>query len=329
MNNVLIKYFPEKIKRVLEENIDKEYLEEIRIRNNKPIIIKFDSNIEKIVRYYPSSDEMMQILQLICENSIYSYQKQIAEGFITLQGGHRVGLAGSCVIENGKVININYINAFNFRISRQVIGCSKEILKYILNIKLNIVNNTLIVSAPGAGKTTVLRDIVRQVSSGIRNIKFKGLTVGVVDERGEIASLYKGCAQNEIGIKTDVVENISKSVGMKMLIRSMAPKVIVADEIGGVDDIEIIKYAICSGCKGIFTAHGSSFDDIYINPVLKELINLHVFEVIIFLDEKNKGEIKDVYEFNKKIQQYEKKDIQNDEFKYMQGIVENDYYKDY
>lgn len=329
MNNVLIKYFPEKIKRILEENIDKEYLEEIRIRNNKPIIIKFDSNIEKIVRYYPSSDEMMQILQLICENSIYSYQKQIAEGFITLQGGHRVGLAGSCVIENGKVININYINAFNFRISRQVIGCSKEILKYILNIKLNIVNNTLIVSAPGAGKTTVLRDIVRQVSSGIRNIKFKGLTVGVVDERGEIASLYKGCAQNEIGIKTDVVENISKSVGMKMLIRSMAPKVIVADEIGGVDDIEIIKYAICSGCKGIFTAHGSSFDDIYINPVLKELINLHVFEVIIFLDEKNKGEIKDVYEFNKKIQQYEKKDIQNDEFKYMQGIVENDYYKDY
>lgn len=329
MDNVLIKYFPEKIKRVLEENIDKEYLEEIRIRNNKPIIIKFDSNIEKIVRYYPSSDEMMQILQLICENSIYSYQKQIAEGFITLQGGHRVGLAGSCVIENGKVININYINAFNFRISRQVIGCSKEILKYILNIKLNIVNNTLIVSAPGAGKTTVLRDIVRQVSSGIRNIKFKGLTVGVVDERGEIASLYKGCAQNEIGIKTDVVENISKSVGMKMLIRSMAPKVIVADEIGGVDDIEIIKYAICSGCKGIFTAHGSSFDDIYINPVLKELINLHIFEVIIFLDEENKGEIKDVYEFNKKIQQYEKKDIQNDEFKYMQGIVENDYYKDY
>ena len=136
MNNVLIKYFPEKIKRILEENIDKEYLEEIRIRNNKPIIIKFDSNIEKIVRYYPSSDEMMQILQLICENSIYSYQKQIAEGFITLQGGHRVGLAGSCVIENGKVININYINAFNFRISRQVIGCSKEILKYILNIKM-------------------------------------------------------------------------------------------------------------------------------------------------------------------------------------------------
>ena len=305
----VLKYFPDKIKRVLEENKEDSNLEEIRIRNNKPIILKY-STIEKTVRYYPNSDEMMTILQLICENSIYSYQKQIIEGFVTLKGGHRVGLAGSCVVENGQVININYINGFNFRISRQIIGCSKDALKHIIDLSKNQVKNTLIVSPPGAGKTTLLRDIVRQISSGIKNLKFRGLTVGVVDKRGEIASLYKGESRNEIGSKTDIIEGVKKSIGMKMLIRSMSPKVIVADEIGGQDDIEIIKYAVCSGCKGIFTAHGANFDDIYINPVLKELINSHIFEVIIFLDAKQRGTIDEVYKLNRKTVQYEKEEKQ-------------------
>lgn len=158
----------------------------------------------------------------------------------------------------------------------------------------------------GYGKTTILRDVVRQISNGIKTIKFKGLNVGIVDERGEISALYKGIPQNDIGIKSDVVENVSKSIGIKMLVRSMAPKVIVADEIGNNDDVTAINYAVCSGCKGIFTAHGNSFDDIYINSVLKELINSHVFEVIIFLSTKVKGELKDVYKINKKNMQYEK-----------------------
>ena len=309
MNKDILKYFPEKIKNVIEENLADLNLEEIRIRNNKPIILK-SSNQEKLIRYYPNSDEMMTILQLICENSIYTYQKQIAEGFVTLKGGHRVGLSGSCVMEKGEVINISYISSFNFRISRQIIGCSKNALKYILDMNKKIVKNTLIVSPPGSGKTTLLRDVIRQISSGIKSIKFKGQTVGVVDERGEIASLYRGEAQNEIGSKTDVIENTSKSIGMKMLIRSMAPEVIVADEIGGQNDIEVIKYAICSGCKGIFTAHGASFDDIYMNPVLKELVNSHIFEIIMFLNPKQRGDILEVYKFNKKTNQYEKQDEQ-------------------
>lgn len=309
MNKDILKYFPEKIKNVIEENLGDLNLEEIRIRNNKPIILK-SSDQEKLIRYYPNSDEMMTILQLICENSIYTYQKQIAEGFVTLKGGHRVGLSGSCVMEKGEVINISYISSFNFRISRQIIGCSKNALKYILDINKKIVKNTLIVSPPGSGKTTLLRDVIRQISSGIKSVKFKGQTVGVVDERGEIASLYRGEAQNEIGSKTDVIENTTKSIGMKMLIRSMAPEVIVADEIGGQNDIEVIKYAICSGCKGIFTAHGASFDDIYMNPVLKELVNSHIFEIIMFLNPKQRGDILEVYKFNKKTNQYEKQDEQ-------------------
>lgn len=308
----ILRYFPGKIQNILNEEIGEKYniLEEIRIRVQKPIILKFNNN-EKIVRYLCNTEEILNILQAICENSIYTYQKQIAEGFVTIQGGHRVGISGSCVIENGKVININYVNSLNFRISRQVIGVGKKVLKHILDLEEKNLYNTLIISPPGAGKTTLVRDIVRQISSGIKDYKFKGLNVGLVDERGEIAALYKGVPQNDVGVKTDVIENVSKAIGMKMLIRSMAPQVIVADEIGNYEDVEAINYAICSGCKGIFTAHGSTFDDIYLNPVLKNLINVKIFEVIIFLDVKNKGVLKEVYKLNKKISQYEKYNEEN------------------
>lgn len=312
----ILKYFPIKLENILKQEIGEKYniLEEIRIRVGKPIVLKFN-NYEKIVRYQVNRDEILNILQSVCENSIYSYQKQIAEGFVTINGGHRVGISGSCVIENEKVININYINSLNFRISRQILGCSNNILKHILNLEENSVCNTLIVSPPGAGKTTLLRDIVRQVSSGIRSLKFKGIDVGIVDERSEIASLYKGVPQNDIGIKSDVIENVSKSIGIRMLVRSMAPKVIVADEIGGFEDIDVINYAMCSGCKGIFSAHGSNFDDIYLNPVLKKLINSHLFETIIFLNPYEKGIPKEIFLLNKKKSEYEKFSKENIEEK--------------
>ena len=155
------------------------------------------------------------------------------------------------------------------------------------------------------GKTTVLRDLIRNISTGIERINFKGLNVGLVDERGEIAAMHKGIPQNDIGFRTDVQDNIPKSIGMKMLIRSMSPKVISADEIGSIDDIEPINYAMCSGIKGIFTAHGSSLEEISINPTLKNLLNLNIFERIIFLsDRKQKAAIDCVYNLNKKTSEY-------------------------
>lgn len=144
----------------------------------------------------------------------------------------------------------------------------------------------------------MLRDLIRKVSSGIEQIKFKGLTVGLVDERGEVAAMYKGIPQNDVGINTDVLDNIPKSIGMQMMIRSMSPKVIIADEIGNKEDVEAINYAVCCGIKGIFTAHGKCIEDIKLNPALKELLETHIFERLIFLDEKRKGEVKKVYTLN-------------------------------
>lgn len=132
------------------------------------------------------------------------------------------------------------------------------------------------------------------------------INIGVVDERGEIAALYKGNPQNDIGIKVDVIENVSKSKGLEMLIRSMAPQVVIADEIGKQEDISAIKYAVCSGCKGLFTAHGSSFEDISLNPIINNLISEDIIERIIFLDENSKGRVREAYKLNKKLGEYEK-----------------------
>ena len=298
----ILKYFPDKIREVLENEINNNLIiEEIRIRNSKPIILKLN-NSEKIINYIVQTEDVLKILQSICENSIYSYQNQICEGFITIKGGHRIGITGSAVIENNKVKNINYISNLNFRIARQIIGCSNNIIKEIINQEENTIYNTLIVSPPGAGKTTLLRDIIRNLSNGTEEIT--GKNIGVVDERGEIAAMYKGIPQNDLGIRTDIIENIKKSVGMKMLIRSMAPEIIVADEIGSKEDVQEINYAVCSGIKGIFTAHGNSLEDLKLNPAIGELIEKYIFERLIFLDKNNKGKVNKIYALDKINKEY-------------------------
>lgn len=239
----ILNYFPCNIYNLLRNEIDedtKKYIQEIRIRSNRPIILKL-RNTDKIINYQINQCELLQILEKICNNSIYAYKNQICEGFITIKGGHRVGITGTAVIEDGKLINQKYINGLNFRIAREVIDCSNKIIKQIIDKDNNTIFNTLIVSPPGKGKTTILRDIIRNISNGIPEYNFEGKTCGVVDERGEIAAMYKGIPQNDIGIRTDVIENLSKFKGMKMLIRSMAPEIIACDEIGSREDVEAIK----------------------------------------------------------------------------------------
>lgn len=305
----ILRCFPIKISKKIEdyflsENININVLEEIRIRTNKPILLKIGKN-ERKIEHIITQEEILETLQHICDNSIYSYQSQICNGYITMQGGHRVGITGNAVIKDGKVININYVSSLNFRIAKQVLGCSNKIIKYVINEEENSIYTTLIVSPPGVGKTTILRDLVRKLSNGIEQINYVGINIGVVDERGEIAAMYRGVPQNDVGIRTDVLDNVTKSVGITMLIRSMAPRVIVADEIGNSKETEAITYATCCGVKGIFTAHGSSIEDIKLNPTIKELADNGIFERIVFLsDKKEKGEIEKVYILNKLEKQY-------------------------
>ena len=132
----------------------------------------------------------------------------------------------------------------------------------------------------------MLRDITRNISNGISD-KIQGLNVVVIDERGEISSTYRGIMQNDLGIMTDVINDIPKSIGMKIAIRSMAPQVLIADEIGSVQDSKAIKYAMCCGVKGIFTVHGNSIEDVMKNPELKELIQEKIFEKVIVIKARN------------------------------------------
>lgn len=279
----ILEYFQNKIVQAILNSINEkeiETLEEIRIRVSKPIILKL-ANKEIIVEYIVTTQDILEIVEKITENSMYSYQQQICSGYITLKGGHRVGISGNVVMEENKVINVNYIYSLNFRIARQIIGVAEKVVNEVL--KNDEVSNTLIISKPGAGKTTILRDLIRIIS--------KTKTVGVVDERGEIAAMYKNEPQNDLGIKVDILSNISKNLGIKMLVRSMSPDVIVADEIGTKEDIEAIKYAVTSGVKGIFTAHANNIEDIKKSPILKELLDLNLIDKIIILDKNNRENI--------------------------------------
>ena len=283
INNIL-KILPRSISSLIDT--DKiNSLQEMRIRCNRQAILKYD-NEERIMNFIPNEREITQILQMLCENSIYSYQAQICNGFITLQGGHRVGIMGNVAMKDGKISNINYISSLNFRITKEIIGASENIINDVLEKNGNI-NNTLIISKPGYGKTTILRDLIRVLSK-------IGYTISLIDERGENAAMYKGIPHNDVGLRTDIMDNVTKSLGMKIAVRTMSPQIICADEIGTKDDIEAINYGICSGVKGIFSAHANSIEELIRNENLKKLYEQRLFERLIFLEKM--GKVKEIYE---------------------------------
>ncbi|MCQ4727316.1 stage III sporulation protein AA [Anaerotignum faecicola] len=271
------------IREVIKKMTEKEFdsCEELRIRAERPVSIKIKGRYMYLDHngtptedcrkgFCASMKDIGLTMEILSGYSLYAYSEEIKRGFITINGGHRVGLCGNVIVNNNEITDIRRITSLNFRIAHQVKGCAEKIMPYIIN------KNTAIISPPGCGKTTLLRDIIRLLSNG-------GATVSVVDERSEISGGYGASVKNDCGINTDILNGCPKQKGMEMLLRSMGPQYIAVDEIGGVEDGRIIAETVTCGVKVICTAHGSTASDIFNRRALKELKENKTFDVYIFL----------------------------------------------
>ncbi|MBQ5734689.1 MAG: stage III sporulation protein AA [Lachnospiraceae bacterium] len=275
----ILRIFPEEIQTAIETEIrDVDSIQEIRLRNNRKLIIKESQREIKLPLTITMSD-IRKILEYVSRYSIYAYEDELKQGYITIEGGHRIGICGKIVMDTStlSIKNINYISSINIRVAMEHKGIADYVLPAIIDG--DNVCHTLIISPPCCGKTTLLRDIIRQLSDGSRFLA--GIDVGVVDERSEIAASHLGTAYNDVGSRTDILDCCPKEIGMLMLIRSMSPKVIAVDEIGGIRDIEAIRYVINSGCRIIATVHGRTLSEVINKPYLGELIKDSTFERII------------------------------------------------
>lgn len=267
-------------------------VEEIRLRLGKPLsLVGCGTEVflgangavlpEFQQAYLVTENDLKSSMQLVSNFSMYSVEEELRNGFVTVNGGHRVGVCGRAVIENGKVKTIKDVSYMNFRVAKEIIGASDKVIGYLIRSP-DCIYNTLIISPPQCGKTTLLRDLVRSLSSGTGNKACRGMKVSLVDERSEIAACSMGIPRKDVGIRTDVLDGCPKAEGIIMMIRSMSPEVIATDEIGRKEDADAIIDAVNAGVKVITTIHGSSMVDFICKQNLNR-IQKGVFERYVFL----------------------------------------------
>lgn len=257
----------------MNANLDYDKIYEIRLRVGRPLFYTYDGGEGFLTdhdgKYVVTREDLKETMEYISGYSLYSYEDEMRQGFLTVQGGHRVGVTGKVILDGNEIQGMKYISCINVRLAHEVVGCADQVMPYIR--KKDWVAHTLIVSPPRGGKTTLLRDIIRQLSNGEEKKKMPGVTVGVVDERSELAGSYQGVPQNDLGMRTDVLDGCPKAEGMEMLIRSMSPAVVAVDELGRKEDFKAVESVIHSGCKVIATAHGNSIEDVIHQPYFERL----------------------------------------------------------
>lgn len=280
----IIAIFPPDIKRCLY-SINIAGIQEIRLAMGQTISLVFNDgqyylNSKGVLSLSPVGGikikrEMLDfILEKISRSSLYSVTDELKYGYITMSGGHRIGITGTAVIKNGEVEFIKNISAMNIRIANEMIGIADKLVREISD---DGVKNTLIISPPGCGKTTLLRDTARWLSD-------RGYSVAIADERCELAGMYEGKAGFNIGCHSVVMEACPKAYAMDCLVRTMSPEVIITDELGSVNDINAVYNAINSGVSVIATAHGRDIKQLSKRSVFKKLLPL--FDVVVTLSKR-------------------------------------------
>ncbi|AFM01254.1 MULTISPECIES: stage III sporulation protein AA [Desulfitobacterium] len=267
-------------------------MEEIRLRVNRPLLIRghhkelFIDGQGRVVAaekgYRVQREDVLQALERMTQSSLYAAEEEMKQGFITLPGGHRVGITGEAIMKNGEVQTLKHISALNIRLAKAVEGRAELILPKLLT-KEGALHHTLILSPPRGGKTTLLRDLIRRLSDGSPGLNLPGQTVGVVDERRELAGMWQGIPAYNLGCRTDILDGCPKRMGINMLIRSMAPQVVAVDELGHPEDVEAVLDALRTGVKILSTAHASNMDEALKRPTLRSLFELGVFERVVVL----------------------------------------------
>lgn len=279
-------------------------LEEIRIRENRPLEISYRGGFRFLapdgsLNHYsegsikPTAEQCRKLLERITNYSLYAMEEELRRGYITVSGGHRIGLAGRTILDGGNVRGIRDIGGFNIRIAREVIGAAAHLLPKLLDRVRGTVGSTLILAPPQQGKTTLIRDIARTLSygspSGVERGAVAGKKVGIVDERSEIAACVRGIPTFDVGPRTDVMDACPKAEGMMMLLRSMSPEVLIVDEIGRPEDVEAIREASHAGVSVVATAHAFDVQDAKGRPELYRLIQEGAFVHIVELKRSQDG----------------------------------------
>lgn len=276
MKTDLLYFLPEfLVKKVVNCGVNQNQIEEIRLRCNRPVQIMGGTRetwlMEERGQPWILTESMFeQILEKLFQASPYAYEEELRQGFFTVEGGHRIGIGGTIVMEQGKIVSISPIRSLNIRIAHEIKGCANPILERFRSFGIG---HTLILSSPGMGKTTLLRDLVRQVSNYM-----EGKSIALIDERKEIAGCYSGNPQFDVGQRTDILDGCPKAQGMLMAIRSLAPSVMAVDEIGGKEDVDALNYAIRCGCKMFVTIHGNSLNELRKKPYISQLLADHCFD---------------------------------------------------
>lgn len=293
MNNEnLIPSISEKIDNILL-CVSKEILNqinEIRIRKSRPLILVIDNNsffinskgrlLNKFTNeaYIVNSDEFDLIFRKLINYSMHSSIDSLTNGYIITDNGNRVGVSSTAIKQNNNILSVKDINSLNYRISREIDGCSLNILSELF---VNEFPSVIVVSKPSGGKTTFLRDISKELSNGFNNCYKK---VCIIDERNEIAHKNKGNILTDVGLNTDVLTNFPKDKGIEIAIRTLSPEIIVCDEISKKEEVMAIADGFSSGVKFVVSVHASSIEEIKNKTIIKELLSFNEFKYIVLLE---------------------------------------------